>query len=106
METDDFYVKFFIKSKLDAFEWILVGVYGASRKHLLNFHVELVRICKSETLPVLVGGNFNTIGWKEEEIMMILMLAGLLFLMLSLGVLIYGEIILGLVGGSYPPTKS
>jgi hypothetical protein len=54
----------------------------------------------------LVGGNFNTIGWKEEEIMMILMLAGLLFLMLSLGVLIYGEIILGLVGGSYPPTKS
>jgi hypothetical protein len=82
------------------------STWGIEEALKLNFRVEFVRICKSETLPMLVGGNFNIIGRKEEKIMMILMLIGLLFLMLSLGVLIYGEIILGLVGGSYPPTKS
>jgi hypothetical protein len=34
VETCDFRVKLFVKSKLDGFEWILVGVYGAAKKHL------------------------------------------------------------------------
>jgi hypothetical protein len=80
------------------------STWGIDEALKLNFPG--VQICKSKTLPMLVGSNFNIIGRKEEQIMMILMLVGLLFLMLSLRVLIYGEIILGLVGGSYPPTKS
>jgi hypothetical protein len=80
VESGDFCVKLFVKSKLDGFEWILVGVYGAAQEALKpDFLAELVRICETETLPMLVGGDFNIIRLKEKKIMIILMLVVLLF---------------------------
>jgi hypothetical protein len=68
VESGDFYVKLFVKSKLDGFEWILVGVYAAAQEALKpDFLAELVRICESENLPMLVGGDFNIIRRKEEK---------------------------------------
>jgi hypothetical protein len=52
----------------DVFEWILIGVYGAAQDALKpDFLADLVQICESETLPMLVGGDFNIIRRKEEK---------------------------------------
>jgi exonuclease III len=66
--TGDFCVKLHIKCKRDGFEWILVSVYGAAQDmHKGEFLAELVRTCESETLPMLVGGDFNIIRKREEK---------------------------------------
>jgi hypothetical protein len=68
VSTGDFCVKLHIKCKRDGFEWILVPVYGAAQDmHKAEFLSELVRTCESETLPMLVGGDFNIIRKKEEK---------------------------------------
>jgi hypothetical protein len=57
-----------IKCKRDGFEWIFVPVYGAAQEvHKSAFLAELVRTCESETLPMMVGGDFNIIRKKEEK---------------------------------------
>jgi hypothetical protein len=113
VETSDFYVKLFVKSKNDSCECLLVRVYGEAQEVLKpDFLAELVRICESETLPMLVGGDFNIIRRKEEKIMIISMLDGLLLLMPSLRVLIYERSFFlvgslrGLVGEIFPPMRS
>jgi hypothetical protein len=46
-----------LKNKSDGFEQALVTVYGAVQDvNKPNFLAELVRICDSETRPMLVGG--------------------------------------------------
>jgi endonuclease/exonuclease/phosphatase family metal-dependent hydrolase len=68
VETGDFCVKMYVKTKLDGFEWILVGVYGAAQDaHKPDFLAELVRICESDNVPMLVGGDFNIIRRQEEK---------------------------------------
>jgi hypothetical protein len=63
----DFCVKLHIKCKSDCFEWILVPVYGAAQDlHKGEFLAELVRTCESETLPMLVGGDFNSEKGRKE----------------------------------------
>jgi hypothetical protein len=43
VESWDFCVKLFVKSKLDGFEWIIVVVYGATQETLKpDFLAELV----------------------------------------------------------------
>ena len=52
----DFAVKFRVRSKADGFNWALVAVYGAAQPELKpDFLADLVRICGSEQLPILVG---------------------------------------------------
>ena len=64
----DFAVKFRVRSKVDGFNWALVAVYGAAQPELKpEFLADLVRICGSEQLPILVGGDFNIIRRREEK---------------------------------------
>ena len=64
----DFAVKFRVKSKLDGFRWSLVAVYGAIQPELKHdFLADLVRICGDETVPILVGGDFNIIRRQDEK---------------------------------------
>jgi hypothetical protein len=64
----DFAVKFRVRSKLDGFRWSLVAVYGAAQPELKpDFLADLVRICGDETLPILVGGDFNIIRRRDEK---------------------------------------
>ena len=64
----DFTVKFRVRSKLDGFRWPLVAVYGAAQPEFKpDFLADLVRICGDETLPILVGGDFNIIRRREEK---------------------------------------
>jgi exonuclease III len=66
--SGDFSVKLHLKIKRDNFEWALVAVYGAAQdRHKPTFLAELVRICENETLPLLVGGDFNIIRRKEKK---------------------------------------
>ena len=64
----DFAVKFRVRSKTDGFRWALVAVYGAAQPELkAEFLADLVRICGDESLPILVGGDFNIIRRQEEK---------------------------------------
>src|SRR3954471_159596 len=64
----DFTVKFRVRSRIDGFNWALVVVYGAAQPELkAEFLADLVRICGSEQLPILVGGDFNIIRRREEK---------------------------------------
>ena len=57
MVMGDFAVQFRVRSKVDGFNWALVAVYGATQPELKpEFLADLVRICGSEQLPILVGG--------------------------------------------------
>ena len=45
-----------------------MAVYGAAQPELKpEFLADLVRICGSEQLPLLVGGDFNIIRRREEK---------------------------------------
>ena len=45
-----------------------MAVYGAAQPELkVEFLADLVRICGSEQLPILVGGDFNIIRRREEK---------------------------------------
>jgi endonuclease/exonuclease/phosphatase family metal-dependent hydrolase len=64
----DYCAKFYLKCKNDGFEWALVAVYGAAQDaNKTDFLAELVRICESESLPMMVGGDFNIIHRQEEN---------------------------------------
>jgi exonuclease III len=68
VDNGEFCIKFHLRSKLDGFEWCFVAVYGAAQE--LNKHpflAELVRFCDNETLPIMVGGDFNIIRNPEEK---------------------------------------
>ena len=61
-------VKFHLVSRFDNFEWVLVAVYGAAQDAQKgDFLAELVQICEVETLPILVGGDFNIIRRQSEK---------------------------------------
>ena len=64
----DFAVNFRVRSKDDGFNWALVAVYGAAQPELKpDFLAYVVRICGSEQLPILVGGDFNIIRRRDEK---------------------------------------
>ena len=61
-------VKLHLRCKADGFEWVLIPVYGAAQdSHKPKFLSELVCMCESEPLPMLVGGHFNIIRRREEK---------------------------------------
>ena len=67
-EVGDFCVKLYLKSRCDGFRWVLVSVYGAAQEeHKSQFLSELVQLCENETLPMIVGGDFNIIRKPEEK---------------------------------------
>ena len=64
----DFLIKFHLRSLRDGFEWALVPVYGASQdERKSEFLSELVRMGSTESLPMLVGGDFNSLRKKEGK---------------------------------------
>jgi hypothetical protein len=62
VEEGEFFIRFKLRHKEDDFKFNLIVVYGptqADRKS--NFLSELVRVCSKDTLPVVIGGDFNII---------------------------------------------
>jgi len=64
----DFYVKFLLSNKNDGFKWSLVCVYGPAQGHLKEkFLAELVSMVSHETVPILVGGDYNIMRSSQEK---------------------------------------
>ena len=81
----DFVVKFRVRSKADWFNWALVAVYGAAQPELKHeFLVDLVRICGSEQLPILVGVISTSLEGVRRRTMITLTGDGRSCLILSL----------------------
>jgi exonuclease III len=68
IEEGDFFIKFHLRNRCDDFHWCLVAVYGAAQPEFKEkFLTELVQACRNESLPLLIGGDFNIIRNPSEK---------------------------------------
>ena len=68
IEEGDFFFKIKVRNKSDAFQWLLVSVYGpAQTKPKQAFLAELAHLCLKETLPMIIGDDFNIIRGPVEK---------------------------------------
>jgi hypothetical protein len=68
VDLGDLCVKNHMKCRNDSFQWILVPVYGEAQDNLKHeFLAYLVGVCENETLPFLVGGDFNILRRREDK---------------------------------------
>jgi exonuclease III len=68
VEHGEYIMKMQVRCKTDRFEWAFVLVYGAAQdEHKGKFLAEMVKMCESEPLPMLVGGDFNILRQKEDK---------------------------------------
>jgi exonuclease III len=68
IDEGDFYVKFTLRYKSMDFKFVLYTIYGPAQdqnKHA--FLSELANTCSRETLPYLIGGDFNIMRKPEEK---------------------------------------
>jgi hypothetical protein len=64
----NFTLKFKLRNKEDNFQWKLIAVYGAAQENEKEaFLSELVRMCGTESEPLLLGGDFNIIKGLDEK---------------------------------------
>ena len=68
IEEGEFFVKFKIRNKDDGFQWLLVSVYGAAQPSLKeSFLTKLAHLCAKDSLPMILGGDFNIIRGPREK---------------------------------------
>lgn len=68
IDEGEFYVKFNLCNKIDSFKWTLMAVYGPAQSHLKDkFLAELVNTCSKQSLPFLIGGDFNILRCPSEK---------------------------------------
>ena len=64
----EYYIKVRMRNKADGFQWNLIAVYGAAQpEHKQCFLTELVQCCQNESLPLMLGGDFNIIRGPGEK---------------------------------------
>jgi exonuclease III len=68
IDEGEFYVKFKVCNKSDSFKWALTVVYGPAQfERKEAFLTELVQMANHETLPILIGGDFNILRHPHEK---------------------------------------
>ena len=68
IDEGDFYVKFTLRLKSNDFKFVLDTVYGpAQLQYKSAFLVELTNTCSKETLPFIIGGDFNIMRRPEDK---------------------------------------
>jgi hypothetical protein len=68
IDEEDFYVKFTLCNKCDCFRWSLIAIYGLAQNDKKEaFLLELVQMARHETLPILIGGDFNILRGPHEK---------------------------------------
>ena len=70
IEEGEFLVRFKLRNREDDFKWNLVQVYGpAQQEHKERFLMEVVQMCSKQTLPIILGGDFNIIlgPWEKNN---------------------------------------
>ena len=64
----DFYVKFTLLCKSDGFKFVLYVVYGlAQHEHKQEFLAEMANTFSRETLPYVIGGDFNIMRHPQDK---------------------------------------
>jgi hypothetical protein len=64
----EFHIKFHLWNKSDHFIWSLVAVYGAAQdEHKAAFLRELVNLAKDNPHPILIGGDFNILRFRQDK---------------------------------------
>jgi len=64
----DYYVKFTLRVKSNDHKFVLYSVYGpAQLQHKRDFLVELANTCSKESLPYIIGGDFNIMRCPEDK---------------------------------------
>jgi len=68
IEERYFFIRFKLRYKEDDFKFNLISVYGPAQLDLKShFLSELVRVCSKETVPIIIGGDFNIIRSPDEK---------------------------------------
>jgi hypothetical protein len=68
IDEGDYYVKFRLQNKRVNFKWALTIVYGPTRQNEKeHFLAELVNMCSHESLPLLIGGDYNILRSPNEK---------------------------------------
>jgi hypothetical protein len=68
IDERDYYVKFHLCNKSDSFNWALVAVYGPTQEDQKEgFLAEMVNMCSHETLPLIIGDDFNIMRSSKEK---------------------------------------
>lgn len=68
IEEGDFFIRFKLRQRADDFKFNLISVYGPAQSDLKgHFLSELVRVCSKETIPTVVGGDFNILRNPQEK---------------------------------------
>jgi hypothetical protein len=68
IDEGDFYVKFTLRCKNDGFKFVLYTVYGpAQYQNKQTFLIELANTYSKESLPYLIGGDFNIMRRPEDK---------------------------------------
>jgi exonuclease III len=82
IEEAEFLVCFKLRNREDDFKWNLVLVYGpAQQEHKERFLTEVVQMCSKQTLPIILGGDFNIIRGPWEKKMTTIITDGPFFSM-------------------------
>jgi hypothetical protein len=69
IEEGDLFVKFKIRNEDSNFKWLLDSFYGAVQQNRKEAFVsELLHLCAKETLPIVIGGDFNVMRDPLEKI--------------------------------------
>jgi hypothetical protein len=77
IDEGEYYVKFHLCNKSDSFKLALTAVYiPAQDEHKEKFLAELVNVCSHETLPLLIGGDYNILRHPSEKIMIDITIGG------------------------------
>jgi hypothetical protein len=62
IEEGDFFIRFKVRHRQQDYKINLVSVYGpVQSEHKAHFLSEVVRVCSKESLPIIIGGDFNII---------------------------------------------
>jgi hypothetical protein len=93
IDEGDFYVRFTLRYKSTDFKFVLYSIYGpAQSQNKCMFLAELTNTSSKENLPFLIGGDLILCENQRTKAVVILILNGLPFLMLSLSPFILGKL--------------
>jgi exonuclease III len=68
IEEGDFFIHFKIRYREQDYKFNLISAYGpAQLEHKAHFLSEVVRVCSKESLPIIIGGDFNIIRQPDEK---------------------------------------
>jgi hypothetical protein len=68
IKEGDYCVKFTLRCKSDGFKFALFVVYGPTQhEHKQEFLAEMANTCSWESLPYLIGGDFNIMRHPHDK---------------------------------------